>query len=326
MAIRKLSIALDRYDRHLPFYDGTVIPPEGIEFEVKQVGQGTHFRDGSDRHGRMIHNKEFDISEFSMSSYLMVKGRNLPLTAIPVFPRRLFSQSQMWVHPDSNLWHPKDLIGKKVAISSFQTTLSLLAKGDLKFYYGVPWEKIHWLLTSDEKIKFEGKPGVKMDYIGDREQLGHLLEAGEIDAFFLPHPPHSVATGETKARHLFSDSKAEERAYYMKHGDFPIMHIVAMRQELADEMPALGKALIETFNGARDLAEGYYEDPNWSRLAWGRHLYEEERAAFNGNPWRNGFLENRDNIARFIKYSHDQGLIDELFEPETLFIPNTLDT
>ena len=135
-----------------------------------------------------------------MSSYLMAKGRNMPLTAIPVFPRRLFSQSQMWVHPDSNLWHPRDLIGKKIAISAFQTTLSLLAKGDLKFHYDVPWEDIHWLLTSEEKVKFETKPGVKMDYIGDREQLGHMLEAGEIDGFFLPHPPHSLDSPEARGR------------------------------------------------------------------------------------------------------------------------------
>tara|TARA_Y100001936_G_scaffold247633_1_gene293865 strand:+ start:51459 stop:52439 length:981 start_codon:yes stop_codon:yes gene_type:complete len=326
VSTRILSIALDRYDRHFPFYDGTAIPPDGVEFDVKQVGQGTSFRDGSDRHGRMIHNNEFDISEFSMSSYLMAKARNLPLTAIPVFPRRLFSQSQMWVHPDSDLWHPKDLIGKRVAISSFQTTLSLLAKGDLKFHYDVPWEEIHWLLTANEKVPFETKPGVKTEYIGDREQLGYMLEAGEVDAFFLPHPPHTVATGETRARHLFADSKAEELAYYKKHGDFPIMHIVVMRRELADSMPGLGRALIKTFSDARDLAEEYYEDPNWSRLAWGRHMYEEERDAFDGDPWRNGFKQNRDNIARFIKYSHDQGLIDDVYEPEELFIEDTLNT
>jgi len=43
-----------------------------------------------------------------------------------------------------------------------------------------------------------------------------------------------------------------------------------------------------------------------------------------GNPWRNGSRENRDNIERFIKYSHDQGLIDEPYAPETLFAEDTL--
>jgi 4,5-dihydroxyphthalate decarboxylase len=173
----KLSIALDRYDRHFPFFDGTVSVPETITLDALQVGQSVNLRDGSDRHGRMLHNQEFDVCEFSMSTFLMAKARNLDITGIPVFPRRLFSQSQMWIHPDSNLWHPRDLIGKKVAISSFQTTLSLLAKGDMKFYYDVPWEEIHWLVTTKEKVNFSLKKGVKVDYIGNRQDLGKMLQA-----------------------------------------------------------------------------------------------------------------------------------------------------
>ena len=323
----KLTLAIERYDRHMPFYDGTVKIPDGVELDVKQVGQSVHLRDGTDRHGRMLHGGEFDICEFSMSSYLMAKGRDMPITGIPVFPRRLFSQSQMWVHPDSELWEPKDLIGKKVAVSSFQTTLSLLAKGDLKFHYDVPWEEIHWSTTTSEKVPFDTKAGVKLDFIGNRqEDLGHMLEDREIDAFFLPHPPTSVATGQTAARRLFADCRVEERAYYERYGDFPIMHVVAIRQELADREPWIARATIDMFNHARDLAESYYEDPNWSRLAWGRHDFEEERALFDGNPWRNGFQKNRANIERFIKYSHDQGLIDAPYEPETLFVEDTLDT
>lgn len=326
MANMTLSIALERYDRHFPFFDSTVTPPDGVDLKIFQVGQSVHLRDGTDRHERMLNGKEFDVCEFSMSSYLMAKGRDMPITGVPIFPRRLFSQSQMWVHPDSNLWEPKDLIGKKVALSSFQTTLSLLAKGDMKFHYGVPWEDIHWLLTTDEKVKFTVKPGVKLDFIGNRADLGHMLENGEIDAFFLPHPPHSVVSGETPARRLFADCKAEELAYYEKNGDFPIMHVVAIRQSLLDKEPWVAKAVMDMFNQAKTIAESYYEDPNWSRLAWGRHDFEDERNLFVNDPWENGYARNKANIARFIKYSHDQGLIDEEYEPERLFAEQVLDS
>ena len=114
----KLSIALDRYDRHYPFFDGTVRGFHDIELEVFQVGQSQNWRDGDDRHARMLYGKEFDVAEFSMSSFLIAKSRGFPLVGIPVFPRRLFSQSQMWVHPDSDLWEPKQLKGKKIALSS----------------------------------------------------------------------------------------------------------------------------------------------------------------------------------------------------------------
>jgi 4,5-dihydroxyphthalate decarboxylase len=201
-----------------------------------------------------------------------------------------------------------------------------LAKGDMKFHYEVPWEDIHWLLTTDEKVEFNVKEGVKLDFIGNRADLGKMLENREIDAFFLPHPPYSVVSGETPARRLFADCKAEELDYYEKVGDFPIMHIVAIRQSLLDADPTLAQGVFKMFNEAKELAQSYYEDPNWSRLAWGRHYFEEERNLFVDDPWENGFKRNKANLERFIKYSHDQGLIDEAYGPERLFAENTLDT
>lgn len=39
-----------------------------------------------------------------------------------------------------------------------------------------------------------------------------------------------------------------------------------------------------------------------------------------------GFAANRDNIARFIDYSADQGLISAAYAPERLFHASVLDT
>jgi 4,5-dihydroxyphthalate decarboxylase len=326
MADLTLTIALERYDRHMPFFDGTVKPPVGITLKPLQVGQSSALRGGIGRHERMIHDKEFDVAEFSMSTYLMAKNRGVPMTAVPIFPRRLFSASQMFVHPDSNLWEPKDLIGKTVALSSFQTTLSLLAKGDLKFEYGVPWEDIHWCVTTGEKVKFTPKPGVKITPIAQDADLGELLETREIDAFFIPHPPHSVMSGKRKARRLFKDTRAEELRYFRKTGYFPIMHVLAIRQDLADQEPSLPNALMDMYAQAKEISASYYEDPNWSRLAWGRHYFEDERQALGADPWPIGLKANYKNIERFIEYSHDQGLISERYAPERLFAAASLDS
>ena len=43
----------------------------------------------------------------------------------------------MFVNVDAGIDEPRDLIGKRVAVWSFQTTLCVLAKGDLKSEYGV---------------------------------------------------------------------------------------------------------------------------------------------------------------------------------------------
>ena len=188
----ELSLALDRYDRHFPFFDGTVRPPPGVTLKALQVGQTVELRDGQARHERMLHGREFDICEFSMSSYLMAIDRNMEITGIPVFPRRLFSAGLFYVHEDSQIRTPNDLVGRRVALNSFQTTLSLLAKGDLKFEYGVPWESITWLVVANEKVPFEMKPGVKLQSLPSGSDLGRLLESGEIDAVITPHPPRSI--------------------------------------------------------------------------------------------------------------------------------------
>jgi 4,5-dihydroxyphthalate decarboxylase len=318
-------MALERYDRHMPFFDGTAKPPPGVTLEVYQVGQSGSLRDGGDRHGRMLHKGEFDIAEFSMSSYLMAKDRGLPISAVPVFPRRLFSASSMFVRPDSDITEPRHLVGKRVALSSFQTTLSLLAKGDLKFEYGVAWEDIRWFVSTDEKVPFVPKPGVEITRLPKDADLGRLLAAGEIDCMFMPHPPHSVMTGEVKTRRLFPDTQAEELRYFRKLGYYPIMHVLAIKDDLARQQPWLGKAFMEMYAEALAIAESYFEDPNWSRLAWGRHYYEGEHGLL-GDAWANGFAVNRRNLERFLDYSHDQGLIKERYEPERLFMEDTLDT
>src|SRR3954452_565661 len=100
--LMRLKIAIERYDRHFPFFDNTVVPRANVEFQVLQVGQSVTLRDGTHRHKRMLDDKEFDICEFSMSSFLMAKERGLDIIGIPIFPRRLFSASQMFVHLDSN--------------------------------------------------------------------------------------------------------------------------------------------------------------------------------------------------------------------------------
>jgi 4,5-dihydroxyphthalate decarboxylase len=321
----KLTIALERYDRHFPFFDGTAKPPAGVDFEVLQVGQSVTLRDGTDRHGRMLRG-EFDVCEFSLSTYLMAKARGMPITAVPVFPRRLFSASQMFVHPDSGIEHPRDLIGKRVAISSFQTTLSLLAKGDLKFEYGVPWEEINWYVTSKEKVDFSIKAGVFIEPIGKREDVGELLEKSRIDAFFLPHPPDSVMSGETRARRLFPDTRKEELRYFRKYGYFPIMHVLAIRADLAAAEPWLPGAMLECYARAKKIAADYYGDPNWSRLVWGRHYFEEERSQLGADPWPLGLKANYANLERFIEYSHDQNLVETKIPVESLFPEQVLDT
>jgi 4,5-dihydroxyphthalate decarboxylase len=318
----ELTIALERYERHIPFFDGTVKPPTGLTLKTLQVGQSAVARDGTSRHERML-NGEFDIAEFSMSTYLMVVDRKQPFVGVPIFPRRLFSSGLFYVRDDSSITKPSDLIGKRVATYAFQTTLALLAKGDLKFEYDVPWEEIHWMLQHEEKIQFTPKAGVRLDYLPKGSDVGHLLRDGVVDAVVQPHPPHSITSGEVQARRLFPDVETEELRYFKKYGYFPIMHIIVIRKDLIEQEPALPLTVMEMFSQAKEISNRYYSDPNWSNLAWGRRYYEREKSLLGRDIWPIGLAANRANLERFMTYSRDQGLIANTITVEDLFAPST---
>ena len=325
MANVKLTMALSHYDRHIPFFDGSVVA-QGVHLTVLEVGQSHPSRHGQDRHERMLQRGEFDICELSLSSYLMAKSRGMPFTAIPVFPRRLFSHSQMWVNVGAGIRSPKDLIGKKVGLSTFQTTLSVLAKGDLQSEYDVPWRQIQWIVTKEETLPFRPQEGVRIQLVPAGKKIGDMLEQGEIDALMMPHPPQPVVRGSNKVKRLFPDARQEEVRYFRKNGFYPIMHVVALKDEVLRQSPWLPQNIMETFEKAKQTCMHYYDDPNWSRLVWGRHLFEEERVVFGEDPWPYGVKRNRANLERFMEYSLDQGLMDRKLAVEELFVSTILDT
>ena len=180
----ELTIALNRYDRHVPFFNGTVAPPPGITLKPLEIGESMPFRDGSDRHARLLNDLEFDIGEMGLSSFVMAVARdpNLPIVGIPSFPRRFFSAGQIYVNSNSNIRSPEDLTGKRVGVHSFQTTLSVLAKGDLKLEFGVKWEDIDWYCMRGEVVPVDLGDDVSVQVIPADKDIGIMLMEGEIDA------------------------------------------------------------------------------------------------------------------------------------------------
>jgi 4,5-dihydroxyphthalate decarboxylase len=135
-----------------------------------------------------------------------------------------------------------------------------------------------------------------------------------------------VVRGSAKIARLFSDPKQEELNYFRKNGYYPIMHVIAFKDEALDKHPWAARSMMEAFEQAKDVCARYYDDPNWSRLAWARHLVEEERRLFGEDPWPSGVRRNRANLERFAEYSRDQGLIPRALSPEELFHTTTLET
>ena len=256
-----------------------------------------------------------------MSTYLMARNRGLPITGVPVFPRRLFSASGMFVRRDCDLTEPKHLIGKRVALSSFQTTLSLLAKGDLKFEYGVPWEEIHWFVSTGEKVSFEPKPGVRITRLPQGRRSRRTPGA--------PRDRLHVHAASAAFRDVGRGRGAAPLSRYAGRGIALFPH----RRDIirscmswlcarisAQREPWLGKSLVRYVWRSDAASPRAITRTRTGRASPGAAIISNANATFWAIAWKIGFTANRKNLERFIEYSHDQGLISERYPPERLFI------
>ena len=105
MARLQLSLACWNYDRTRALQESRV-QVDGIDLTYLDLPvEETFFR--------MLRNREFDVSEMSLSSYTLSLFReDPPFIAIPVFPSRFFRHSCIYVHSESGIREPRDLIGQ----------------------------------------------------------------------------------------------------------------------------------------------------------------------------------------------------------------------
>jgi len=310
----RIKLALGSYDRHGPLLESAIDHPL-FDFEFLEVDP----RQG--RHERFLQQFEFDACELSFSSYVVAVDQSLPVHAVPIFPRRLFSQSQMYKHLKSGIDSPKNLAGKRIGLSSYQNTLGVRAKGDLDHFYGVPWKSVTWVAAGEDVLSVEPPKGVKLERAKNMAEIEQKFIEGTIHALFVSRLPRPFLERDPNVGRFFADPAGEEERYLREEGYFPIMHVLAFKRELSERFPELPAALFQLFEQARRTARQRWNDPNWSMLLWGRREFEHQERVCNFDPWRNGLDPNRKNIQRFALYSYEQGLSRRQWQPEDLFVP-----
>lgn len=320
---RRITLALERYDRHLPFYSGQLNVPTEYDLTPLEVGMVPGRRNGEDRHGRMLKGQEFDVAETSLASYIIARSRQAPFTAVPVFPRRLFSQNHCFVSENAPYRTLADLKGKRVIFWAFQVTMSVLAKGDWKREYGLDWRDLEILTLRPEELSFPGLPITQLPVGTDPLEM---LRSGRADMYVDPHPPAGATSGRDGIRRLFSDTPAECRRYFKKYGYYPIMHLLALRNDIAQVEPDLPLALIRLWDEARTIAEEYYHDPGYALSPFAEQQYQQQKHDMADNLWPSGLKINRVNLDHFMENMIDQGLLKKPIPIDELFHPSVRDT
>ena len=316
----QLTIACGDYDRTHPLIDGSV-KPEGIDLNWLVL---PHLEIWT----RMLNYYDFDASEISLSSYVTARSMGMPLTAIPVFPARAFRHSYIFINTKSGIREPKDLMGKRVGLGEFQQTATVWMRGMLQHEYGVNLDEIEWFLwTPHARMEIELPKRYKVSRIPAGKKPDQMLFDGELDAIMVPslfpslfHPPPHV-------QRLFQDYPTVEREYFRKTGIFPIMHSVALRQDVWEKHPWISRSLFKSFQRAKEDAYARLKDlsPYKISIAWFREPVEEQEQILGADPWPYGVANNRHVVETLAGYVYEQGLADKKLKMEDLFAPNTLD-
>jgi 4,5-dihydroxyphthalate decarboxylase len=319
----ELTIALANFDRHVPFFLGWL--PAAADFHLKalDVGMSPPGRDGGDRHWRMLRDHEFDIAEVSLASYILAKAQGAAFTAVPVFPRRLFSANHIYVNARSGIQTPADLRGRRIAIRGWQVSLSVLAKGDLKTRHGVDWQDIDWVVQDAEQVALTDSR-LRLNRMPQGTSGAQLLLSGEVDAFIDPKPPRAVLDGQGGVRNLFADQRRECLDYFQQRRCFPAMHLLVIRDDVARRFPELPAYLMHAWDDAQAKTRQIYEDYAYTSMPLGRLAWEQSQRDFGDQLFPAGLQANRDNLEWFIDYLVDQLLLPEPIAVEQLFHASVL--
>jgi len=305
------------------------VQPDGIDLTYLDMPvEETFFR--------MLRHQEFDVAEMSLSSYtvsLFKEQKNF--IAIPVFPSRFFRHSCIYVNARSGIKEPKDLIGKKIGNPEYQMTAPVWIRGILQDEYGVSVDTQTYYQGGEEepnrpeKLKIELPPRIKVAQIGERDTLAAMLRDGGIDALYTARMPSTYKAGVAgPVRRLFENYMEVEQAYYRKTKIFPIMHTVAIRRQVYEQYPWVAKNLYKAFVQAqRECYDDLYVTAALkTSLPWLTKHVEDARALMGDDFWPYGFAPNRETLATFLRYHHEQGLSKRLLQPEDLFAPETLES
>ena len=171
-----LSMSVCNYDRTAALFDGRA-PIEGCDVTAVPLVPEESFH-------RAFKYQEFDVTEMSMSSYLLTTARgDAHYVAIPAFVSRLFRHCGIYIRTDRGIKKPEDLKGKTIGLPEYQMTANVWVRGMLQEEYGVKPRDIKWrrggLEEAGPRGAHEDQAAAGDRTAGDPEGPHALRHAGE---------------------------------------------------------------------------------------------------------------------------------------------------
>lgn len=314
-----LTLAIAHYDHVIDMALGAA-PSTGIDLTTLVMPIEDIFQ-------RFEHHREWHVSEYSFAKYVAgLASGDTSLSAIPVFPSRMFRASSLFVRTGSDLRQAEDLAGRRVGIPEWVQTAGIYLRAWLADQ-GVGLADVDWIQGGvsqpgrRETVAVDLPTGVSIQVERDRA-LEDLLLAGEIDAIATARPPAAFERGDGTVRQLLVDPTAAAWDAWDTTGVYPIMHAIVVRADVLDANPWVGAHLYRAFCAARAASMERAADLTASRfpIPFGQDafFYASRRM---GELFPYGVDANRTTLEAFLGAAYDQGVtarpitVEELFHP-----------
>ena len=281
---------------------------------------------------------DLDFTEIGLVPYLLATANDGfdAYRLLPVFPLRMFRHKSIFVHADAGIESPADLKGRRIGTPGYSSTSLTWIRGMLQDEYGVSPKDVEWVLAAaDSSAAVSGKTSAQEQLVPDGVAIStgpagkdesDLLVDRDVDALFHAAEPRAFVERHPKVLRLFSDARQAERDYYAKTGIFPIMHAVAISNEIVEDYPWLPKAIFEAYSKSKSTA---YADMNqkWflRTIPWFAQEVESTRELMGDNFFPYGIEPNEKALNALLRYVYEQGMARRRLKIEDVIHPAALD-
>lgn len=293
-------------------------------YEIEHIGSYSP----GEFHYRFVQG-EYDVAEMSAATFLRTKEKGRRFVALPVFFQRGPRQRNIF-YCEGKLKHPGELKGRKIGCFRYGATAVSWARGFLLDEYGLKTADVGWFVSGRE-VYIGNELPVKVERLDppppfgqEKAQLAELVSKGSLGAALVPGDSgfRGIFGGGSVPKEmgkfpgvkpLFDDTDEIVR-YVKRTGIYPIIHLMAMKEETAERYPDLPAKLIEAFREAGKLATKYLSPEEIIG-------YAKEREVLGEDPYAYVLGETEKRSLRALnRYQIEQGLMKKELSLESLFV------
>jgi 4,5-dihydroxyphthalate decarboxylase len=325
----KIKFASRTYDGLLPILRDQMRIP-GFELDITETEDVPAMFAG-------MFKGEYDVSEMSLGELIYYTSRDqADFVAIPVFPSRIFRHGFIFCRKASGINSPAELSGKKIGFPRWVQTAAIWIRGTLVDEFAVSpkdtqWYVIsmhHWV-DSEHQSELQPRDGSAIRWLQRNgqetsERVCRALFDGELDAIGVTEAQLPFLATRPEVKRLFENPQEVEANYFRKTKILPIMHVMALKKDLAEKHPELPAELFRLFSASKGWAQRWRRTIPSLVEAWPNQNLDEERRLFATDPWAYGLEANRHVLDKFLLYCHAQGISARRIAPEELFHPSTV--